>query len=38
LQAGGGSDRLRNVQHLLRELVETLDERRVRYTENLERA
>jgi hypothetical protein len=38
LQAGGGSDRLRDIQHLLCELVETLDERRVRYTQNLDRA
>ena len=31
-------DRLRDAQHLLCELVETLDNRRVRYTKNLERA
>lgn len=30
--------RLRDVQHLLCELVETLDSRRMRYTEDLERA
>jgi hypothetical protein len=30
--------RLRDAQHLLCELVETLDTRRVRYTEDLERA
>lgn len=30
--------RLRDVQHLLCELVETLDSRRVRYTQNLDRA
>lgn len=30
--------RLREVQHLLCELVETLDRRRIRYTEDLERA
>ena len=32
------TQRLRDVQHLLCELVETLDTRRVRYTEDLERA
>jgi hypothetical protein len=32
------NERLRDVQHLLCDLVETLDRRRVRYTENLERA
>ena len=32
------SVRLRDVQHLLCELVETLDSNRVRYTENLQRA
>jgi hypothetical protein len=31
-------ERLREVQHLLCDLVETLDERRVRYTRDLERA
>jgi hypothetical protein len=31
-------DRLRDAQHLLCDLVETLDSRRVRYTQNLERA
>jgi hypothetical protein len=31
-------DRLREVQHLLCDLVETLDDRRVRYTRDLERA
>lgn len=30
--------RLRDVQHLLCELVETLDSRRIRYTQNLDRA
>jgi cell division protein FtsB len=34
----GVSERLRDAQHLLCELVETLDSRRVRYTDNLERA
>jgi len=31
-------DRLRNVQHLLCDFVETLDEKRVRYAEDLQRA
>jgi hypothetical protein len=31
-------DRLRDAQHLLCDLVETLDSRRVRYTQNIERA
>jgi hypothetical protein len=31
-------DRLREVQHLLCQLVETLDSRRLRYTQELERA
>jgi hypothetical protein len=35
---GSSAGRLREVQHLLCELVETLDKRRVRYTEHLERA
>jgi hypothetical protein len=34
----GVNDRLRDAQHLLCDLVETLDSRRVRYTQNLERA
>ncbi len=32
------TDRLRDAQHLLCDLVETLDSRRVRYTQNLDRA
>jgi hypothetical protein len=32
------NDRLRDAQHLLCDLVETLDSRRVRYTQNLDRA
>jgi hypothetical protein len=32
------NDRLRDAQHLLCDLVETLDSRRVRYTQNIERA
>jgi hypothetical protein len=31
-------DRLRDVQHLLCDLIEVLDSRRVRYTQNIERA
>lgn len=38
LQAQIGRERLRDVQHLLCELVETLDAQRVRYTEDLQRA
>jgi hypothetical protein len=38
LQSEMGRDRLRDVQHLLCDLVETLDARRVRYTQDLERA
>jgi hypothetical protein len=38
LQAGRAQERLREVQHLLCELVETLDSRRLRYTQDLERA
>jgi hypothetical protein len=42
LEAGlgetAGRERLRDVQHLLCDLVESLDERRVRYTRDLERA
>lgn len=38
LHATASGDRLRDVQHLLCELVETLDARRVRYTQNLQRA
>ncbi|MGH2942711.1 MAG: hypothetical protein ACRDLN_08065 [Solirubrobacteraceae bacterium] len=38
LHAATGRDRLRDVQHLLCELVETLDAQRVRYTQDLERA
>jgi hypothetical protein len=38
LSEGCAQARLRDVQHLLCELVETLDARRVRYTEDLERA
>ena len=34
----GVTDRLRDTQHLLCDLVETLDHRRVRYTRNLDRA
>ena len=34
----GVNDRLRDAQHLLCDLVETLDSRRVRYTQNLDRA
>jgi hypothetical protein len=34
----GVNDRLRDAQHPLCELVETPDSRRVRYTQNLERA
>ncbi len=34
----GVDDRLRHAQHLLCDLVETLDDRRVRYTQNLARA
>jgi hypothetical protein len=34
----GVNDRLRDAQHLLCDLVETLDSQRVRYTQNLERA
>jgi len=34
----GVNDRLRDAQHLLCDLVETLDSRRVRYNQNLERA
>jgi hypothetical protein len=34
----GVNDRLLDAQHLLCDLVETLDSRRVRYTQNLERA
>jgi hypothetical protein len=38
LQSQIGHERLRDVQHLLCELVETLDAQRVRYTEDLQRA
>jgi hypothetical protein len=38
LPEGSGHVRLREAQHLLCDLVETLDARRVRYTEDLERA
>jgi hypothetical protein len=38
LRPEAGHERLRDVQHLLCELVETLDAQRVRYTEDLERA
>jgi hypothetical protein len=38
LQSEAGWPRLRDVQHLLCELVETLDANRTRYTEDLERA
>ncbi len=38
LSLGGGEERLRRVQHLLCELVETLDVKRIRYPEQLERA
>jgi hypothetical protein len=38
LQSHIGRARLRDVQHLLCELVETLDAQRVRYTEDLQRA
>ena len=38
LQSEAGWPRLRDLQHLLCELVETLDARRTRYTEDLERA
>ena len=38
LQIDGGRRRIRDVQHLLCELVETLDPARVRYTQDLERA
>lgn len=38
LQKDAAHERLRDVQHLLCELVETLDTNRVRYAENLERA
>lgn len=34
----GGQDRLREVQHLLCELVETLDSRKLRYRQDLDRA
>ena len=32
------NERMRDAQHLLCDLVEALDSRRVRYTQNLERA
>jgi hypothetical protein len=38
LQSPAASERLREVQHLLCELVETLDAHRVRYTDDLQRA
>lgn len=38
LQRDAAHERLRDVQHLLCELVETLDTNRVRYAEDLERA
>lgn len=38
LERGAAHERLRDVQHLLCELVETLDTHRVRYAEDLERA
>jgi hypothetical protein len=38
LQSTAGHDRLRDVQHLLCELVETLDPDRIRYTQDLDRA
>jgi hypothetical protein len=38
LQSEAGRERLRDLQHVLCELVETLDAQRVRYTEDLDRA
>jgi len=38
LRSSAATDRLRDVQHLLCELVETLDAHRVRYTDALQRA
>ena len=38
LHTNGGRERMRDVQHLLCDLVETLDARRVRYTQDLDRA
>jgi len=38
LSADVGQERLRDLQHLLCELVDTLDASRTRYTQDLERA